>query len=293
MRILLTGATGFVGNAFLASLGKDEEVVYLGRTKNALDIGRFYKVDITDQNNVCAAAKSIEGNFDAIVHMAAHVPKTSQEDELLQAEAVNIKGLINILNSFNGRFNKLILGSSAEVYDQERISGKINEDSPVNPNSYYGATKLASEFLARTYAKKQNITAIILRFSVMYGPSDPIARALPNFIRGALNNVNITVTGGEAKRDYIHIDDVVRSIHLALSSDMSNVFNIGTGHGVSIYDAAKNIVEISESESQIIVANGPQFADIIIDTSRAEKELGFTAETIFPQKLQEMINSYK
>ncbi len=293
MRILLTGATGFVGNAFLASLSEDVEVIYLGRSRSSLGKGKFYETDITDQSNVTDVAKNIKGKFDAIVHMAAHVPKASQEDQLQQANAVNIEGLINVLESFDGRFNKIILGSSAEVYDQARINAKINEDSPVSPNSYYGATKLASEFVARTYAKKKNITATILRFSVMYGPSDPIARALPNFIKTALKNRDIVISGGSTLRDYVHIDDVAQSIQRALDVNTNGVFNIGTGKGVSIYDAAKSIVEAAGSSSKVVQVEGPQSADIVIDASLAELELGFRAKNYFPQKLEEMIDSYR
>lgn len=293
MRLLLTGATGFVGNAFFSSLTDDVEVVYLGRRASTLGKGEFYEVDISDPNSVKDIAKEVKGKFDAIVHMAAHVPKSSHDDNLRHASLVNIDGLIHVLDSFEGRFNKIILGSSAEVYDQSRVQGEINEDTPVNPSSYYGATKLASEFIARTYAKKNSIAVVVLRFSVMYGPSDPIARALPNFIKSALNNEDIKIQGGESLRDYVHIDDVVRSIHCALVAKTSGVFNIGTGSGVSIYDAAKKIIEATGSRSKILKISGPQSADIIINTKLAESELGFLADSIFPQKLEAMVNSYR
>jgi nucleoside-diphosphate-sugar epimerase len=248
MKILLTGASGFVGRAFLRSLSPDNTAVCLGRQRleNTPSIF-FIETDIVESSSVVAASKQIEGEFDALVHLAAYVPKTAAQDNLEDACDVNIKGLTNVLDVFEGRLGKILLGSTAEVYDQKRLSGPINEDSPLNPASYYAATKLASEFIARSFGAKNNLHTLVLRFSVMYGPNDPISRALPNFIKSALTNADIHIKGGEILRDYVHIDDVVTSLHQALRANQSGVVNIGTGKGISIADAARIIAEAARS----------------------------------------------
>ena len=293
MRILLSGASGFVGRAFLRSLHPEDEVVCIGRNNAQSSVGVFHKTDIGNRLSVMDAAAEIEGSFDALVHMAAYVPKTAEEDNLEKANQVNISGFINILDAFDGRFEKIILGSSAEVYDQSRIDGKINEDSFVNPGSYYGATKLGSEFIARAYGKKNNKVTTVLRFSIMYGPSDPISRALPNFIKSAVRGDEIKITGGQHLRDYIHIDDVANSIYAALKKDYSGTLNIGTGYGVSIKDAAQLIVKEAQSESKIIMQPSMGGFDIVIDPEKAISCIGFEAAIKFPQKLDEMVKSYQ
>jgi UDP-glucose 4-epimerase len=290
MNILLTGASGFVGKAFIESLSSDDHVVCLGRSGNGEN---FFKTDITDKASVQSAASNITEDFDALVHLAAFVPKVAADDQLEPANATNVFGLINVLEAFNGRIKKVILGSTAEVYDQTRVHGTITEDSPVNPGSYYGATKLASEPIALTYGKKQAIPALVLRFSVMYGPHDPIARALPNFIRSALKDEDIVISGGQILRDYVHTADVVRAIHCALNSDASGVVNIGTGVGVSIQQAAEAVVAAAGSHSKVIVEPGSGGADIVLSPQKAEQLINYKARVFFPEKLGEMIDSYR
>lgn len=290
MKILLTGASGFVGKAFIESLSPDDQVVCLGRSG---DGDNFFKTDITDLESVEAAAQNIGEDFDALVHLAAFVPKVAAEDQLEPANATNVMGLVNILEAFNGRIKKVILGSTAEVYDQARVVGVITEDSSTNPGSYYGATKLASEPIALTYGKKNTIPALVLRFSVMYGPHDPIARALPNFIRTALKDEDIVIKGGQILRDYVHTADVVQALHCALNSEASGIVNIGTGVGVSIQQAAEAVVAAAGSESKVVVEPGSGGADIVLSPEKAQQLINYKPSVFFPEKLGEMIDSYR
>lgn len=298
MRILLTGGSGFVGSAFLTSINTaDHEVVCLGRSK-ITGLGsntRFITTDICDKKSVVRAAEMVgDPMFDALIHMAAYVPRNSQEDVLDSSEAINIRGTIHILEAFKGRLKKIVIGSTVEVYDQTEINGAINESSTVGPGSYYASTKLGSEFISRTFGLKHKIPVSVLRFSVMYGPNDPINRALPNFIKQALRNERIEVNAGAPLRDYIHIDDVVASIHHAiLSSTSEGTINIGTGFPVSIEKAARDIVRIAGSTSEIIVTEHQTSVDIVIDTSHAKDLLDFDAKYHFPDNLDEMIDSYR
>lgn len=295
MRVLLTGATGFVGNAFLQSISDEDEVVYLGRAKSSLGTSKqitYLKVDLTSLEMVNEAARSIEGEFDVLVHLAAYVPRDGLSDSLHDGYTVNVHGTINLLEAFRGRFKRLVIGSTAEVYDQSKIRGKIKEDAPLGAGSYYGSTKLSSELIAQTFGKKNNIPTIVLRFSVMYGSNDPISRALPNFIKSALRNKSIEIKGGQALRDYVYIDDVVKSLHHAMSSNASGVVNIGTGIGVSIENAAKYIIQAAGSHSGLIVNPGDSGVDIVMDTTEAERLIQFKAGIIFPDNIDVMIESY-
>ncbi len=295
MRILMTGASGFVGSRFISQQKGDHDIVCLGRT-NPGQVGvRFIETDISDLVAVKRAAALLEGEtFDILLHLAAHVPKTAGEDSLADATHVNFYGTVNLLEAFKGCFNKLIIGSTAEVYDQRALAGdKLTEMSEVGAGSYYGVTKLASEFIAQTFARKTGTPVFVMRFSVMYGPDDPIVRALPIFIRKALVDEDIEVRSPGTLRDYIHIDDVVRSIGLAMESNSDGgVLNIGTGLGVSIVDAARSVVETAGSASQILVEDGDG-TDIVIDTKAAENQIGFKAQILFPERLGDMIESFR
>lgn len=290
MRILLTGASGFVGKAFVESLSTEDEVVCLGRNGEGKN---FFRTDITSKQSVELASSHINGDFDALIHLAAFVPKTADEDQLGPANATNEVGLVNLLEVFGSRLKKIVLGSTAEVYDQAQVEGVITEDNPVKPASYYGATKLASEFVALSYGKKTNTPVLVMRFSVMYGPHDPIARALPNFIRSAIKAEDIVITGGQILRDYVHTSDVVQAIHCALGSEASGVFNIGTGQGISIQQAAEAVVAVAGSPSKVIIEAGSGGVDVVLSPDKASQLINYKAQTFFPDRLNEMIDSYR
>jgi NAD-dependent epimerase/dehydratase len=272
----------------------DWEIICLGRSQPDSLTGRWIRCDLSDQKSVESAANQvIDETFDAIIHLAAFVPKTAADDTLDKARLGNIDATINLLTYFGEKSEKIIIGSTAEVYDQLKIHGPITEDNVVAGGSYYGSTKLASELITQSYAKKLNKELTILRFSVMYGGYDPIARAIPNFIRAAKAGEDLTIRGANVLRDYIHTDDVARSIICAVSANGAGVVNIGTGRGISIRETAQAIVDSTQSTSRITVLSEDGGSDIVIDISRAEKLLNYHPEVFFPGKLKEMEKLYK
>lgn len=294
MRLLLTGATGFTGRALLKLLPEDTQITILGRSKpkELKATWEFVEVDLASRRSVEAASDLIKGDFDALVHLAAHVPKAGAEDTLIDAVTANICATAHLLDAFGARVRRHVLGSTVEVYDQSKISGDIDEDTPVGPMSYYASTKLGSEYIAISFAKKNLLPTIVLRFSVMYGPNDPIARAIPNFIKQAVANEDVVITGGNTLRDYIHVDDVAVSVIKAINSSETGILSIGTGHGVTIEEAAKAIVESAQSSSRI-VSDRKKSVDIVINPQDAERRIGFVAKKQFPDSLDEMIESFR
>lgn len=293
MRLLVTGASGYVGRQFLVSTPGDWQITYLGRSEVVDASARWVNCDLSSVSSAKAAAAELrDETFDAIIHLAAAVPKTAAEDTLENALNGNIHTTVNLLQYLGELAPKLIIGSTAEVYDPAKIKGAITEDNVVAGGSYYGSTKMSSELIVQSYAKKHDKELTILRFSVMYGGYDPIARALPNFIRAAKSGQDITVHGARVLRDYIHVDDVVRSIICAVNSDGAGVVNIGTGRGVSIEAAARSISEIMQSSSKINIESQTGDVDIVIDIAKARRLLDFQPQVLFPDKLDQMITLY-
>ena len=294
MKLLVTGSSGFVGRRFLEMASTDWEIICLGRSQPDSLTGRWIRCDLSDQKSIESAAKQVSDEmFDAIIHLAAFVPKTATDDTLENAKLGNIDATINLLTHFGEKSEKIIIGSTAEVYDQSKIHGPITEDNVVAGSSYYGSTKMASELIAQSYAKKMNKELTILRFSVMYGGYDPIARAIPNFIRAAKAGEDLTLRGANVLRDYVHIDDVARSIICAVNANGAGVVNIGTGRGVSIRETAQVIVDSMQSTSRITVVSEDGGSDIVIDISRAEKLLDYHPEVFFPDKIKDMEELYE
>lgn len=294
MKLLITGGSGLVGRQFLKDTPSDWQITYLGRSEIQGISSRWVSCDLSDSASCKKAAQEIANeSYDAIVHLAAFVPKAVNQDTLSAAVSGNITATVNLLDNFGDKTEKIIIGSTAEVYDPAKISGPITESAVVAGGSYYGSTKMSSELIAQSYAKKHQKQLTILRFSVMYGGYDPISRALPNFIRSAKAGKDIVVYGADSLRDYVHIEDVSQSIFCAIASDGAGVVNIGTGQGVTIEDAAKYIIDIAASGSVIEIGSRDGGVDIVMDITKAEKALGYKPGVFFPDKIKDMIGLYE
>jgi UDP-glucose 4-epimerase len=299
MKYLVTGGSGFLGQTVIRYLTNDEnsEVVLLGRKDPKIDDVKydFFEGDITDVESL-KRCHDLHPSVTTIVHLAARVPKTANEDLACDMIEVNVKGTVNLLNVFGDKLGNFVYASTAEVYGSITQHGLINELSAIPlPQSNYGSSKLAGECFARVYGLRHNLPISIMRFTVLYGPGDTIQRAIPNFINKALAGDDLEVFGGEELRDYLHIQDAARAVYLAAKKPTTGTYNIGTGRGISIRDTAQEIVKlVGNPRVKIkILARKKQAADIVLSVERAKSDLGFLAEHTFPALLEEQIEWHK
>jgi UDP-glucose 4-epimerase len=295
MKFLVTGASGFLGKELMSLLTRNgHKVVVVGRNPSSYDnkLITVHKADITDLRTLqsCREQHRIEG----IIHLAAAVPKNKDEDQAGQMSDVNVRGTVNLFEVFGDSLLSFVYASTAEVYGLPQTKGPIGEDASPLPLSFYGASKLSGEHFARVYANRLGISVAALRFTVLYGPGDTIARAVPNFINQALRGQELQVYGGEELRDYLHVTDAVNAVYLAATKRADGVFNIGTGKGISIKDTAQTIARAVNPELAVrILPREKKAADIVLDVHRASEAFGFTAEFAFPDKLDEQIAWHK
>ncbi len=295
MKFLLTGASGFLGTKLIERFKTEHhEVLLLGLSPAADQAAAdFITADITDQKQLAAIAKDI-GQLDAVIHLAAAVPKKADEDTATVMDTVNVGGTINLLEAFGGQTRNFVYASTAEVYGLPDTKDKLDETTLPVPLTNYGASKLAGELFVKVYAHKHQLPASILRFSVLYGPGDTINRAIPNFIKQALAGQPLQIIGGEELRDYVHVEDAVEALFLAATKAPDGLFNIGTGQGIKVRDAAQKISAlINPALAFNVQPAAKKAADIVFDTTKAEQILGFKPKYIFPQKLEEQIAWHK
>lgn len=299
MKYLVTGASGFLGQDVASRLTADgdSEVVILSRSADGNERPgcTFFKGDITDVATL-EACQAAHPDIRRIVHLAALVPKTKDEDQAAGMDEVNVRGTINLLEVFGGQLNNFVYASTAEVYGLPTTDEPIREDAMLpTPLSNYGSSKLAGELFARVYGLRHELPVSMLRFTVLYGPGDTIARAVPNFIKKALRGESLEVFGGEELRDYLHVTDAARAVYLAAKTPVNGVFNIGTGKGITIRETAERIVELvgNTDVTATILPREKKAADIVLNVDRAAQELGFMAEHTFPELLEEQIEWHK
>jgi nucleoside-diphosphate-sugar epimerase len=294
MTVLLTGASGFLGRRVAELLaGGGYEVVSIGRSATAPLVPKATHIvaDLTDAAQVDRAARTA-GEVDSILHLAALVPRNTAEDQAATTFAANLMGSVHLFSAFGRPGQANVFASTAEVYGLPKGHEPIREDTLPRPLSWYGASKAAAEIYCRTLERHEEMRIAILRFTVFYGAGDMIQRAIPNFVESAVRSEPIRIFGGEELRDYLHVDAAAQAVVAAWDRRLSGTYNVGSGVGISVRDAADAVRRLAGGSSAL--EQHPRqkpAADIVLDVTRFREATGFSPARVFPDGLEEQIAS--
>jgi len=255
-RILITGGAGFIGSTFVKLLLRTgdygqmrilDALTYAGDMDNlagALDDPRvtFIHGDIANPE---AAKKAMLGCND-VVHFAAetHVDRSlTAADPFLRTNIMGTYVLLETAREMGA--DKFVHISTDEVYGP-MISESAKEDYPFNPSSPYSASKVGAEAFVNSYRVSFGLTTIIVRPANNYGPHQFPEKLIPFFVKRAVEGKTLPVYGeGLQQRDWLHVDDNCRAIHLVLREGKSgDVFNIGADNHHKNIDITRRIIEI-------------------------------------------------
>jgi len=214
MKVLITGHTGFIGQAAMRSLTQADVQIIQGFSLPEHDVRDYHNV----HDAVC------EG-VDTIVHLAAEAEVPFSIEHPTRTFESNIVGLHNVLMAARHFDVKRVIFASSSVAER--------------PRSPYAASKTAGEALCKAFAESYGLDVCILRFTNVYGPGSwHKTTVVAEIIRRMLQNQTITIYGdGSALRDFVHIDDVARAIVLAVTREQSlagRTLSIGSGFITSL-----------------------------------------------------------
>jgi nucleoside-diphosphate-sugar epimerase len=267
MRILVTGAAGFIGSHVCEQLLAD------GHDVVGIDAFVPYYPRVLKERNLAALATASRFNFheldlrhdrladclqgvDGVIHEAAMpglVRSWTDFDEYVSCNLLATQRLLEACRSANVR--KFVHISTSSVYGAEAVGDELQETRPVSP---YGVTKLAAEHLVLSYVREFDFPALILRYFSIYGPRQRPDMAYSVFITRMLEGRSITVYGdGSQSRSNTYVMDCTRGTILALEAgQIGEIYNIGGGQVITLNDAIAIIADALGVRP--IVAYGPR-----------------------------------
>lgn len=228
MRVLVTGAAGFIGSSLAKKLlDRGDHVVGIDNLNDYYDVSlkearlgrlteksgfQFMQIDIADRD---ALAKLFEESaFDVVVNLAAQAGVRYSIENPAAYIDTNLVGFGNILEGCrHSKVGHLVYASSSSVYGSNEHLPFSEKDNVDHPISLYAASKKANELMAHTYAHLYDLPATGLRFFTVYGPWGRPDMALFKFTKGILEDVPIPVfNSGNMVRDFTYIDDIVEGV---------------------------------------------------------------------------------
>jgi UDP-glucose 4-epimerase len=296
VRVLVTGGSGFIGSHVvdkLRALGH-EPVIYDLRPSpwhqdpaetggGRVDGNRVDTVlgSITDREALERALHSC----DAVAHLAAVADVNDVHASPEDAERVNARGTVTVLEAARrAGVKRIIYASTIWVYS-DCVPEDVDEDTLLPPPSHlYTSTKLAGELYCKAYQELYGIDYTILRFGIPYGPRAREAAVVPAFVNKALAGEPLTLAGdGSQSRKFVYVEDLADGVAAGLADVAVNrVYNLASDETVTIKQIAETIKELmGDVEIVHTPARPGDFGGKIVSSARAERELGWTAATPF------------
>ncbi len=309
MRLLVTGGAGFIGSNYIRMLVNGElkgiskiivldKLTYSGNKQNLIDLDsssyEFVQGDICDTDLVLKLSKQV----DAIVNFAAesHVDRSiNSSREFIQTNVLGTHTLLESARKSN--LSTFLQISTDEVYGSI-LEGSWDEDFPLQPNSPYAASKASADLISQAYHRTYGMDVRITRCSNNYGPYQYPEKVIPLFITNLIQDKKVPLYGqGLNVRDWLHVTDHCRGIHLVLTKGKpGDVFNIGGGRELSNLELTRVILEAmaasEERIEEVVDRLGHDFR-YSLNIEKITKQLGYKPEVDFEEGISQTIEWYK
>jgi len=291
LRILVTGATGFIGRHVVRDLAAaSHEVISTSRALTGPpETSRHITHDLASD---CPFPEI--GALDATVHLAGNGDTQASWEYTATVAQTNAQGTLQALRIAARNRSVFVLASSQRVYQPQ--AQPLTEDVAPLPPDPYGYTKIAAELYVEMAGRLFEVPGAILRFFSVYGPGQEIKSGISGVVailgQRAIENQPLVVMSHQAK-DFVNVSDVSAAIQLALMkpSRPARPYNIATGVPTTVLELARSIKAATGSSSEIVEDYregdpGPLVADI----TRARQELGFAPRIYLKEGLSRYVD---
>jgi len=262
MRIVVTGAAGFIGSHLSeALLDRGHSVVGVDNllTGDLANLAHLRSRDFEFIRHDVTRHIDIDGPVDVVLHWASPASPIDYLELPIQTLKVGSLGTHNALGLAMAKKARFVLASTSEVYgdplehpQRETYWGNVN---PIGPRGVYDEAKRFAEAMTLAYHRFHGVNTKIVRIFNTYGPRMRLrdGRAVPAFMSQALTGEDVTALGaGTQTRSFTYVSDLVDGILRLMESDTNDSVNIGNPHEVTIEEIARTIIKLVASRSQIV-----------------------------------------
>jgi len=301
---IVTGGAGFLGSHlcdYLLQQGHRVLCIDNLDTGSLQNIDHIRNGDFTFQNHDLVGHLDIAEPVDFVFHLASPASPIDYQRLPLHTLKVGSYGTHNALGLAKFKRARFLLASSSEVYGDpeqhpqpETYWGNVN---PIGPRGVYDEAKRYAEAMTMAYHRQQGVNTCIARIFNTYGPRmrPHDGRAVPTFLRQALENKPLTVFGdGSQTRSLCYVDDLVRGLYLLATSAEHLPVNVGNpDHEVTMLELAETVVRVTDSQSEIVFEALPVDDPHIRrpDITRARQVLGWEPGIDLEDGLRRMLGS--
>jgi dTDP-glucose 4,6-dehydratase len=301
---VVSGGAGFLGSHLCDYLlANGHRVICVDN----LDTGSLQNIehlrngdDFLFQNHDVTEPFFIEERIDYVFHLASPASPIDYLRLPLHTLKVGSYGTHNMLGLAKFKRARFLIASTSEVYGDPQVHpqpetywGHVN---PIGPRGVYDEAKRYAEALVMAYHRQQGVDTSIARIFNTYGPRmrPHDGRAIPTFVRQALENKPLTVFGdGSQTRSFCYVDDLIRGLYALATSGEHLPVNIGNPHEMTLLELAEAVVRVTGSKSEIVFealpVDDPQVRQP--DITRAQQVLGWEPEVELDEGLKRLLAS--
>lgn len=264
---------------------KDPLALAIGRNK----IRNFNSVEYINGN----IGELFNRDFDYVFHLAGITNVRYAENNPLETYEENVITTLKLLKHIE--INKrLLFTSSAVVYGNSGSKSVISEDTPLMAQSIYGDTKVAAETLIHSMAQRLGFKYTVARFFNLYGPGQSHIYLIPQLIKQALTEGQITVWNTKTVRDFLFVGDAVDCITSAvLNSSLENTsLNVGSGFGRTVKEVADEVAALIKGNIEVksLEKYDPASPMVLISDITKARSIGWSPSKNFSEGLKETIS---
>ena len=300
MRLLVTGAAGFIGSTYVRIAGAEHEIVvldkltYAGRPENLPDGVQLIEGGIEDPAIVREAMQGAE----AVVNFAAesHVDRSiDDQDAFARTHVIGTGTLLDAARELG--VARYLQVSTDEVYGSIE-SGSFTETSPLDPSSPYSATKAAGDLLVSAHFHTYGTEASIVRGSNNYGPRQYPEKLIPLMVLNAIHGDSLPIYGdGRQVRNWLYVEDFCRGIHAVLMNGRpGETYNVGGPDECENIEVVKRVIELTGADESLIeyVSDRPGHdRRYSLASDKLRDELGWEARVHFAEGLEQTVAWYR